>query len=230
MHEQAEDNRTPANLANSGLLPRKRILKRKKAKDAIALLRLPRHERGKTALPRKDAAPSPRSSRQAAPETPRARRKRTSLKAAAAAPAHKGRPPRARSGSPRPRPLSSPRRSAGLHSRGHTHGGRGRGAAGIRAARFRPRFRFLAPPGLGRHGLLPAPAPWPAPAAAPPAPGYPRLDPAFIWLTAPFSFAPPESQNNRSRAGAGRKRKAGRAEAARGDAGVCVGASRAAAG
>lgn len=42
---------------------------------------------------------------------------------AAAAPAHKGRPPRARSGSPRPRPPSSPRRSAGLHSRGHTHGG-----------------------------------------------------------------------------------------------------------
>lgn len=93
-----------------------------------------------------------------------------------------------------------------------------------------PRFRFLAPPGLGRHGLPPAPAPWPAPAAALPAPGCPRLDPAFIWLTAPFSFAPPESQNNRSRAGAGRKRKAGRAEAARGDAGVWVGASRAAAG
>lgn len=42
---------------------------------------------------------------------------------AAAARAHKGRPPRARPGSPRPRPPSSPRRSAGLHSRGHTHGG-----------------------------------------------------------------------------------------------------------
>lgn len=42
---------------------------------------------------------------------------------AAAAPAHKGRPPRVRPGSPRPRPPSSPRRSAGLHSRGRTHSG-----------------------------------------------------------------------------------------------------------
>lgn len=123
--------------------------------------------------------------------------------------------------------LTAPLRRAALT---RPHARRGRGAAGIRAARFRPRFRFLAPPGLGRHGLLPAPASRPAPAAALPAPRCPRLDPAFIWLTAPFSFAPPESQNNRSRAGAGRKRKAGRAGAARGDVGVCVGASRAAAG
>lgn len=123
--------------------------------------------------------------------------------------------------------LTAPLRRAALT---RPHAQRGRVAAGIRAARFRPRFRFLAPPGLGRHGLRPAPAPCRAPAAALRAPRCPRLDPAFIWLTAPFSFAPPESQNNRSRAGAGRKRKAGRAEAARGDAGVCVGASRATAG
>lgn len=109
--------------------------------------------------------------------------------------------------------LTAPLRRAALT---RPHARRGRGAAGIRAARFRPRFRFLAPPGLGRHGLLPLPAPAPAPASRPapaaalPAPRGPRLDPAFIWLTAPFSLAPPESQNNRSRAGAGRKRKAGR--------------------
>lgn len=156
----------------------------------------------------------------------------------AAAPAHKGRPPASRpiglTSAPAAQ-LTAPRHSAGLHSRGRTHGG-GVALRGIPAARFRLRFRFLAPPGLGRHGLTPAPVPAPvpvsapAPAAALPAPGCPRLDPAFIWLTAPFSSAPPESQNNRSRAGAGRKRNAGRAEAARGDAGVWVRASRAAAG
>lgn len=72
---------------------------------------------------------------------------------------------------------------------------------GTRAARFRPRFRFLAPPGLDRHGLPPRPAL----AAALRPPRCPRLDPAFIWLTAPFSSAPPESQNNWSRAGAGKE-------------------------
>ncbi|XP_030111570.1 oleosin-B6 [Mus musculus] len=199
-----------------------------KGKDAVALLRRPRHEPGKTALPQKGRRPEPRSSRKAAPETPRARRKRPSLKAAAAAPGHKGRPPASRPAGLTSSPvaqLTAPLRRAALT---RPHARRGRGAAGIRAARFRPRFRFLAPPGLGRHGLPPAPVPAPAPAAALRAPGCPRLDPAFIWLTAPFSSAPPESQNNRSRAGAGRKRKAGRAEAARGDAGVWVRASRAA--
>lgn len=157
--------------------------------------------------------PEPRGSRKAAPETPRARRKRPSLKAAAAAgsPAHKGRPPRARPGSPPSRPPSSPRRSAGLHSRGLTHGG-GVALRGSGAARFRPRFRFLAPPGLGRHDLPPAPAPWPAPAAAPPAPRCPRLDPAFIWLTAPFSFAPtgkPKQSEPRRRGKETESRKGG---------------------
>lgn len=80
---------------------------------------------GKTALPRKDAAPSPL---QAAPETPRARRKRPGLNAAAAttpAPAHKGRPPpRAQPGPPRLPPPSSPRAAPpGSNSRGRTHGG-----------------------------------------------------------------------------------------------------------
>lgn len=168
--------------------------------------------------------PEPRSPTQAAPETPRARRKRLSLKAAAAAatPAHKGRPPRARPGSPRPRApeLTAPLRRAALT---RPHARRGRGAAGDPGRSLPPPLPLPC-----SHGL--PPAPWPAPAAALPAPRCRRLTPAFIWLTAPFSFAPPESQNNWSRAGAGRKRKAGRAEAARVDANVCVWASRAVAG
>ncbi|XP_040593016.1 translation initiation factor IF-2-like [Mesocricetus auratus] len=167
---------------------------------------------------------------QAAPEAPRARRKRPGLKAAARA--HKGRPagrPPALPVSPRLRPLSSPRHSAGLHSRGRTHSGGvalrgppplpgGRSLASAPASARLPGWAVTAyrPPRPPRSGPLLRPLrrlPG-ARGRTPPSSGSPR----------PFPLPRPESQNNWSRAGAGRKRKTGRAEAARGDAGVRAGA------
>lgn len=217
--------------------------KTKKSKDSVALRRPPLREHHATRAGQKQlclGGTPPRSPRpaQAAPE---------STARSAEAPGFESRRRRRRPGPqrpparpPAPRPAgpptlglpapSSPRRSAGLHSRGRTHGG-GVALRGPRAARSRSRPRFRAPPGLGRHGLRPASAPWPAPAAAPPAPGCPRPDPAFIWLAAPFSWGPtgkPKQLEPRRR---GKENgKAGRAEAARGDAGVGAGASRATAG
>lgn len=188
--------------------------------------------KGGTALPRKDAAPSPA---QAAPETPRARRKRPGLKAAAAAttpaPAHKGRPPpRAQPGPPRLPPPSSPRAAPlGSNSRGRTHGGGvalretpGPLASAAASARlpswavtaFRPRPPRPGPL-LRPFGRLPG-----ARGRTPPSWGSPR----------PFPLPHRKAKTIGAAQARGRKRKAGRAEAARGDAGVWAGASRATAG
>lgn len=110
-------------------------------KDAVALFRLPRHERGQNSSASKGRRPESRGSRKAAPETPRARRKRPSLKAAAAAaaaPPGPQRPPASRPTGLTSAPaaqLTAPLRRAALT---RPHARRGRGAAGMRAARFRP--------------------------------------------------------------------------------------------